>query len=187
MKKKFNEITKYLFDLLESRSLYGASEYLAIKVLTQNSCTVNNDLAKQLELYRTMKKGNIAPDIVFSGDIFKNGSMIEIPKRLSDIQADYKVVIFGAGWCPKCVEELSQLLPLYQKWNSKGVDVVFISLDIDKSGFKNFTSAFPFISSCDYKKWKPKLQTIITYLLHQLCFYWIRTKKLFCVQIQLSK
>jgi hypothetical protein len=31
--KKFNEITGYLFKLLEQRSLFGASEYLALKVL----------------------------------------------------------------------------------------------------------------------------------------------------------
>jgi len=153
---KFNEITKYLFHLLEERSLYQASEYLAIKVLTQNSCTVNDDLAKQLESYRAMKKGNTAPDIVFSGDIFKGGSIIKTPKRLSDIQADYKVVIFGASWCQKCVEELSQLTPLYQKWKSKGVEVVFISLDTDKTLFKGFSSVFPFVSMCDYKKWGNK-------------------------------
>lgn len=151
--KKFNKITKYLFDLLERRSLYGASEYLAIKVLTQNSCTVNDDFANQLELYRAMKIGNITPDIVFSGDVLKKGGVIQTPNRLSDIHSSYKVVIFGASWCPKCAEELSQLLPLYQKWKSKGVEVVFISLDTDKSNFKNFTSVFPFISSCDYKNW----------------------------------
>jgi thiol-disulfide isomerase/thioredoxin len=150
---KFNEITKYLFHLLEERSLYQSSEYLAIKTLTQNSCTVNDDLAKQLELYRAMKKGNTAPDIIFSGDVLKYGSIIKTPKRLSDIQSDYKIVIFGASWCQKCTEELSQLPPLYQKWKSKGVEVVFISLDIDKTVFKNFTSEFPFISMCDYKKW----------------------------------
>ncbi len=150
---KFNEITKYLFHLLESHSLYQASEYLALKVLTQNSCMVNNDLSKQLESYRAMKRGNTAPDIVFNGDVVKSGSVIKTPKRLSDIQADYKVVIFGASWCPKCAEELSQLLPLYQKWKSKGVEVVFISLDTDKAVFKNFTSVFPFISMCDYKNW----------------------------------
>ena len=150
---KFNEITKYLFHLLESHSLYQASEYLAIKVLTQNSCTINNDLAKQLELYRAMKKGNTAPDIVFSGDVFKNGTVIKMPSLLSEIQSAYKVVIFGASWCPKCVEELSQLLPLYEKWKSKGVEVVFISLDTDKAVFKNFTSVFPFIGMCDYKNW----------------------------------
>jgi len=85
-----------------------------------------------------MKKGNTTPDIIFSVDIVKNGSMIETPKHLSDIQADYKVVIFGASWCPKCAEELRQLLPLYEKWKLKGVEVVFISLDTDKTLFKGF-------------------------------------------------
>jgi thiol-disulfide isomerase/thioredoxin len=151
--KKFNKVTKYLFDLLERRSLFQASEYLAIKVLTQNSCTVNDDLAKQLEFYRIMKKGNTAADIIFSGDVFKNGSQIKTPKRLSDIKSAYKVVVFGASWCAKCAEELSELLPLYKKWKSKGVEVVFVSLDTDKTKFNNFSSIFPFFSMCDYKKW----------------------------------
>jgi thiol-disulfide isomerase/thioredoxin len=152
--KKFNEITKYLFDLLERQSLFQASEYLAIKILTQNSCTVNSDLAKQLESYRAMKKGNTAPDIVFSGDVIKSGLVIKTPNRLSDIQSAYKVVIFGAGWCPKCAEELGQLLPLYTKWKSKGVEVVFISLDTEKSVFNSFAGIFPFVSMCDFNKWE---------------------------------
>ena len=151
--KKFNKVTKYLFDLLERRSLFQASEYLAIKVLTQNSCTVNDDLAKQLEFYRIMKKGNTAADIIFSGDVFKNGSQIKTSKHLSDIKSAYKVVVFGASWCAKCAEELSELLPLYKKWKSKGVEVVFVSLDTDKTKFNNFSSIFPFFSMCDYKKW----------------------------------
>ena len=154
--KKFNEITKHLFHLLESRSLFKASEYLAIKVLTQNSCTVNDDLAKQLESYRTMKKGNIAPDIVFSGDVLKSGSEIKTPGKLYDIKSPYKVVVFGASWCPKCVEEIHELVPLYEKWKSKGVEVVFVSLDTDKTKFKGFTSVFPFVSMCDYQKWETK-------------------------------
>jgi thiol-disulfide isomerase/thioredoxin len=151
--KKFNIITKYLFDLLERQSLLKASEYLALKVLTQNSCNVNENLAKQLESYRAMKKGNTAPDILFSGDVLKNGLAIKTPKKLSDIQSAYKVVIFGASWCPKCAEELRQLLPLYDKWKLKGLEVVFVSLDTDKSIFEGFTNIFPFMSMCDYKKW----------------------------------
>jgi hypothetical protein len=54
--KKLNEVTDYLFDLLERHSLFQASEYLALKVLNEVSCTINNDLAKQLETYRAMKK-----------------------------------------------------------------------------------------------------------------------------------
>jgi thiol-disulfide isomerase/thioredoxin len=155
--KKLNEITEYLFMVFEKRSLFGASEYLALKLLNEQSCTINNDFAAQLESYRAMKKGNIAPDIVFSGDVIKSGSAIKTPNRLSDIQSAFKVVIFGASWCPKCADELAQLLPLYERWKSKGVEVVFISLDTDKAVFKNFTSIFPFISMCDYKKWDTKV------------------------------
>ena len=151
--QKFNEITRYLFNLLERHSLFQASEYLAIKILTQNSCTINDDLAKQLESYRAMKKGNTAPDIVFSGDVLGRGSVIKTPSRLSDIISAYKVVIFGASWCPKCAEELSQLLPLYEKWKLKGVEVVFISLDTEKSVFNSFAGIFSFVSMCDYNKW----------------------------------
>ena len=55
--KKLNEVTDYLFDLLERHSLYKASEYLAIKLLNETSCTLDSDLSKQLETYRAMKKG----------------------------------------------------------------------------------------------------------------------------------
>ena len=63
--KIFNEVTDYLFDLLEKHSLFQASEYLALKVLNEGSCTITDDLANQLETYRAMKKGNIAKDIIF--------------------------------------------------------------------------------------------------------------------------
>ncbi len=150
----FNEITKFLFDLLEKRSLFTASEYLAVKSLTQNSCLLDNTLASQLESYRAMKKGNVAPDIVFAGDVFRNGEVSISPGRLSEIRSEYKVVIFGASWCPKCAEEFSYIPPLYGKWKSKGVEVVFVSLDTEPEMFKSFTSIFAFISMCDYKKWE---------------------------------
>jgi len=104
-------------------------------------------------MYRAMKTGNTAPDILFTGDVFKNGTVENTTKYLSEMKSDYKVVIFGASWCSKCTEELGQLLPIYDKWKAKGVEVVFISLDTVKSTFKSFSSVFPFISMCDYKKW----------------------------------
>jgi thiol-disulfide isomerase/thioredoxin len=149
----YNEITKYLFDYFEKHSLFQASEYLAIKTLTQNSCTLNTNLANQLESYRAMKAGKTAPDIRFTGDVVKNGLSIASPNRLSEINSKYKVVIFGASWCTACSEELAQLFPLYSKWKAKGLEVVFISLDTDKTSFKNYTNVMPFISYCDYQQW----------------------------------
>lgn len=71
--QRLNEITGYLFKLLEKRSLFKASEYLALKLLNEQGCTINNDFAAQLESYRAMKKGNIAPDFDFKKDIIAPG------------------------------------------------------------------------------------------------------------------
>jgi peroxiredoxin len=152
--KKLNEVADCLFDLLERHSLFQASEYLALKVLNEVSCTINSDLAKQLETYRSMKKGNTAPDFTFSVDCLTPGfDENKKPKKLSQIKADYTLVVFGASWCPKCTEELPEIAKHYEKWSALGVEVLFVSLDDDQQAFKHFAKNFPFISTCDYKKW----------------------------------
>jgi len=152
--KKLNEITDYLFDLLERHSLFQASEYLALKVLNEVSCTINSDLAKQLETYRAMKKGNIAPDFTFyPNTFFPTDISKDKTKKLSDIKSPYTVMVFGASNCPRCQEEIPEITKLYSKWKAQGVEVVFISLDETPQDFTKFTASLPFISSCDFKKW----------------------------------
>jgi len=152
--QKLNEVTDYLFDLLERHSLFLASEYLALKVLNTTGCTLNSDLAKQLETYRAMKKGNTAPEILFNGDLITPGYAAgKAPPKLSALQTKYTLVVFGAGWCPKCKEELPEIARLYNKWKVQGVEVVFVSLDESKASFTEFAKDFQFISTCVYKKW----------------------------------
>jgi thiol-disulfide isomerase/thioredoxin len=148
--RRLNEITDYLFNLLERHSLFEASEYLALKVLNESSCTINSDLAAQLETYRAMKKGSIAPNIDFKVDLKSSNSEI---KTLSDLKSPYTLVVFGASWCEACSKEIPKIATLYPKWKSKGVEVVFVSLDETKEAFEQFTQALPFISYCDYGKW----------------------------------
>jgi len=149
----FNETAKYLFEYFEKHSLFESAEHLALEALTQQNIPLYTNLSKQLETYRKMKKGNTAPDIYFSGDVLKNGISVSQPNRLSKLESNYKVLIFGASWCSACSEEMAQLLPLYEKWKTKGVEVIFISLDTDKKVFQSYTSVMPFFSFCDYKKW----------------------------------
>lgn len=151
--EKFNEITDFLFDLLERHSLFDAAEYLALKALTQGSCTLEDDLAKQLETYRAMKKGNTAPEIDFSADCFRKGLRVESPEKLSDIESEYKLIVFGASWCPKCSEDIPEIAEHYDKWKSQGMEVVFISLDDSSRAFLDFSKNFLFLSYCDYQKW----------------------------------
>ena len=156
--KKLNEVADFLFDLLEKHSLFQASEYLALKVLNEVSCTINNDLAKQLETYRAMKKGNIAPDI-FLKDNVKAREYVgkKPPQKLSDFNSKYTVVVFGASTCPKCKEELPEIARQYQKWKGQGVEVVYVSLDEDLAAYNDFVKDFPFVATCDLKKWEGQI------------------------------
>jgi thiol-disulfide isomerase/thioredoxin len=123
--------------------------------LNEGSCTINNDLANQLETYRAMKKGNIAPDMVFDKSNFIHPN--KILNKLSDVKSKYTVVVFGASWCPKCKEELPEITKLYNKWKLKGVEVVFIALEEDKKAFMDYAKVFPFPSYSDNKKWESKI------------------------------
>jgi peroxiredoxin len=151
--KLYNDLTKYLFQYFEKYSLFPASEYIALKALNQKDVALTSSLTHKLESYRLLSVGNRAPDFELVGDVFKNGMILKNKTRLTDIKAKYKLVIFGASWCEQCRFEMNQLLPRYEELKSKGVEVVFISLDTDKKEFEKFTAQFPFLSSCDYKKW----------------------------------
>ena len=153
--QKLNEVTSHLFKFLEKRSLFTSSEYLALKLLNQKSCTLTGDFASQLESYRAMKKGNTVPNIIFTDDIIApNYTKEDIPQSLWDVECEYKVVVFGASWCPQCPQELQSIAQNYANWQQYGVEVVFVSLDESKETFTNFTKPFPFISTCDYLRWE---------------------------------
>jgi thiol-disulfide isomerase/thioredoxin len=151
---KLNEVTNHLFDLLEKHSLFQASEYLALKVLNEVSCTIDSDLAKQLESYRAMKKGNIAPDISFGNSSYLNGIKQNAFGSLTNFITPYTLVVFGASWCPKCMEELPKLIQKYVKWRNLGIEVVYVSLDTEPASFEQAVKTYPFFAYCDYKQWK---------------------------------
>ena len=58
----YNDLTKYLFQYFEKYSLFAASEYIALKALSQKDIALNSALVNKLESYRKMKVGNIAPN-----------------------------------------------------------------------------------------------------------------------------
>lgn len=154
--KLLNEVSDFLFSFLEKRSLFRASEHLALMLLTQSSCTIDDDLAKQMETYRAMKIGNTAPDIVFEGKKMMMGGEINKDLNLSDFNSDYTLVVFGASWCSQCAQEIPKINEKYVQWKLKGVETVFVSLDHDDIEFTNFVKDFPFLSSCDFKGWENK-------------------------------
>lgn len=149
---RLNQVSQYLFQLLESQGFVNISEYLALKILSLVGCTIESDFNRQLESYRAMKRGQVAPDFTFGTTKLTPG-YVHPPSNLSDLKSRYTLVVFGASWCPQCVKEIPEISNLYPILKQKDIEVVFVSLDTVENDFKNFAKDFPFISTCDFKKW----------------------------------
>ena len=149
----YNEVVTYLLELLERRSQTIVAEYLALTALEQDEVVLQPRLARQLEGYRAMKVGATVPDIQFTGDVLLQGKPVAYPTRLTEVTAPYRLVIFGASWCPACSEAMAELIPLYKKWNGLGLEGIFVSLDTDPIAFQAYSEGIPFIAFSDYKKW----------------------------------
>lgn len=156
--EKFNLITQRFFDVLEKRSLFTSSEYLAKRLLDGDDCgCLNPNFEKQLHKYGKMAKGAIAPDIVFTEfTYFPEGVKA---KSLSELSADYYLVVFAAGWCKHCTEELPKIADYYPTLKDKNIEVVLVSLDENVRDFAQFAAPLPFISTTDYQKWDGQAAT----------------------------
>lgn len=142
------EIAAHLFKQLEKTSLYKSAEHVALYMLNDGSCTLDKKSTALYEQYRKMGVGNTAPEIQLTTAVKNNSS-------LSAVSANYKLVVFGSSWCPKCQEEVVQLKKYYQQWKKQyNLEVVFVSIDTDPVKYEAFINDFEWISSCDFKGWK---------------------------------
>ena len=148
---RFNEVAEFLFDVLEKRSLFTSAEHLALNLLNNYPEFVTNRLSNKLEKYRAMRIGNKAPDIAFTEHTKRPDGISAT--RLSEVDADYILVVFAAQWCPFCREMMPELRANYKKWREYGVEVVMINLDETPEAFNQFTQGLTFISTTDFSRW----------------------------------
>ncbi|MGH7942428.1 MAG: peroxiredoxin family protein, partial [Limisphaerales bacterium] len=74
---------------------------------------------------------------------------------LSSMKGKVVLVEFWATWCPGCVAEIPDVKLTYDKFHSKGLDVIAISFDTDVKALKNFVQAhdIPWPQYFDGKGW----------------------------------
>lgn len=176
---KFNLLMPYIFEVLEKRSLFTSSEYLAKRLLEGDDCgCLNSDFERQLHKYGKMAVGATAPDIAFTRfTYFPEGLQAKV---LSELEADYYLVIFAAGWCSHCREALPKLAEYYSEVKAKNIEVVMVSLDETAQDFAKFAAPLPFISTTDYQKWSG--QAVTDYQVYATPSYFMLDKNLKILQ-----
>jgi thiol-disulfide isomerase/thioredoxin len=144
--KALNQYSEFLVKEYEKFGLINCAEHLALSLLDDNKCIINDKTLPILEQYKKMVIGNKAADMVFSSGLKY--------KTLSEVPGKYKVVVFGASWCEACSKEMPQFKEYVELFKTKyDAEIVFVSLDTDKQKYDAFVKDLPFINTCDYKGW----------------------------------
>lgn len=147
---KQQAVAEHVFKWLEKRSLFPAAEYLAKAMLNQPHCELTEKNANLFEQYRKMGIGNTAPNISLEHKQDKSNT-----KDLKSINSTYKLVVFGASWCPSCQADYPKWKENYAALKGKyNLEIVYISIDTDKKVFDEYYKEAPFITFCDYKGWE---------------------------------
>lgn len=144
------EIAEYLYKRLEEQSLFGSAEYLALKMLADNTCVLDDNSAKLYSQYAKMAVGQVAPELLLVPNT-KGFSSI------GQIKSKHKLVVFGSSECPKCKVDIPELKKFYSRWHDQyDMEIVFISVDTDPVSYINFAKDFPWVSSCDFNGWNSR-------------------------------
>ncbi len=97
--------------------------------------------------------------------------------NLKDFEGKVVVIDFWATWCGPCVGEIPHLLAAYQKYHTKGLEVIGISLDHDKDKLLAFLqqNAMTWPQYFDGKGWNNAISK--SYGINSIPRLWLIDKK----------
>lgn len=98
-------------------------------------------------------------------------------KDLKNINSNYKLVVFGSSWCPSCQTDFPKWKENYAALKEKyDLEIVYISIDTDKSAFDEYYKEAPFKVYCDTKGWET--QAVKEYCVFATPTYFLLDKEL---------
>lgn len=107
------------------------------------------DLKKNIDEAKNFIIGAVAPD-------FEQNTPEDKPMKLSDLRGKVVLVDFWASWCGPCRRENPHVVKLYNKYKSKGFEVLGVSLDRKKESWQKAIAKDKLTWShvSDLKGWK---------------------------------
>ncbi len=156
-----------LSELIDIFDVYDMQEFKDKYLgLAKNlKCTITDRLATTLKSNANVEMGAVFPDYKFQSPVNTTA------KTLHAIKADKKIIVFWSSTCSHCETELPQLLAKYNDLKAKNIQVVGLSLDIDKDSYSKKISAFPWVNDSELRGWNSTYAE--TYNVHATPTYFI--------------
>ena len=156
-----------LSELIDIFDVYDMDEYKdKYLTLAKNlKCTITDRLASTMKSNANVELGAAFPNYKFQSPVNTTA------KSLYDIKADKKIIIFWSSTCSHCESELPQLLAKYNDLKAKNIQVVALSLDVDKDSYTKKISAFPWVNDSELRGWSSSY--VDTYNVHATPTYFI--------------
>lgn len=128
-------------------------------------CTITDRLASTLKSNANVEMGAAFPNYKFQLPVNTTA------KSLYDVKADRKVIVFWSSTCSHCESELPKLLDKYNELKGKNIQVIALSLDVDKNSYTKKIAAFPWINDSELRGWNSSY--VDTYNVHATPTYFI--------------
>ncbi|KQT20678.1 thioredoxin [Chryseobacterium sp. Leaf405] len=156
-----------LSELIDIFDVYDMKEYKDkyLSLAKNLKCTITDRLASTLKSNANVEIGAVFPNNKFQSAVNTTA------KSLYDIKADKKVIVFWSSTCSHCETELPQLLAKYTDLKAKNIQIVGLSLDVDKDSYTKKISAFPWVNDSELKGWNSSY--VDTYNVHATPTYFI--------------
>lgn len=116
---------------------------------TMRASDIGKSINARIQKGLSVSEGIMAPDFTQNNPEGK-------PVKLSDFKGRYVLVDFWASWCAPCRAENPYVVAAYRKYNSKGFDILSVSLDASQQDWVKAIEkdGMPWVHVSDLKYWK---------------------------------
>ncbi|WP_061085387.1 TlpA family protein disulfide reductase [Chryseobacterium indologenes] len=156
-----------LSELIDIFDVYQMDEFKSkfLGLAKNLKCTITDRLASTIKSNANVEMGAAFPNYKFQSPVNTTA------KSLYDVKADKKVVVFWSSTCSHCETELPKLLEKYNELKGKNIQVVALSLDVDKNSYTKKIAAFPWVNDSELRGWNSSYTE--TYNVHATPTYFI--------------
>jgi peroxiredoxin len=127
-----------LYNLLDGfygSGLEDVATYIMEEYFYGEACgeiEINDLLRSKADLIKNLQIGNTPPDFTIKSNY---GADVNLKNTCAN--NNYTIIMFWATHCPHCMRDLPGFVPVYNEYKSKGLEVIGVALDINKTKWKN--------------------------------------------------